>query len=78
MKCVVCLSLIREDRLLGQVETALTLQTRAEMFEPPDGRHAFPEAHHECQEMLVAARKRQARIMSRLELHRASAHPISA
>ena len=77
MDCPVCLSLLREDHLLGQVEAALTLQRRAEMFNT-DGPDSAADAHHDCLEMLVMTRKRQARIVSRLEVHRACAHPIPA
>lgn len=78
MQCPVCLSFLREDHLLGQVEASLTLQERAEMFQPLHELHVEFEADYDCREMLLATRKRQARIMSRLELHRARMHPIPA
>ncbi len=78
MQCAVCISLLREDNLLGQVEAALTLQRRQEMMGAGEASDSSSYSHHDCLEMLVATRKRQARVMSRLEVHRAHAHPIPA
>ena len=71
MRCSVCDALHREHSLMCEVEATASLQQRYDTFlpskpeTPPDG---------ERDEIVLMSRKRQARIASRLEQHKARAH----
>lgn len=70
MRCPVCQSLTREHGLECQIEAAAVMQQRRKMILP-----ALSEPFDEmCQETVLASRKRQVRIVSRMECHKAVAH----
>jgi len=70
MRCPICQSLTREHGLECQVEAAAVMQQRRNMIQPAPA-EPFDET---CQETVLASRKRQARIMSKMESHQALAH----
>jgi len=78
MPCSVCLSLQREGHLLSQIEAVITLQNRAEMFTPRSEEEHSTFVRYESREILVAVRKRQAGIATRLEMHKDSKHRVPA
>jgi hypothetical protein len=70
MRCTVCQSLTREHGLECQIEAVAVMQQRRWMILPAPS-EPFDEM---CQETVLASRKRQVRIMSRMECHMALAH----
>jgi len=72
MRCPVCDALNREHSLMCEVEATVILRERYEMINPPK---AFGEKHdEESRSLVLMSRKRQARIMSNLESHKARGH----
>jgi len=71
MSCPICESLNREHSLLCEEEARLTLVERSKTI----GRSAAGESASPPQrEQILSARKRQVRIASKLENHKALAH----
>jgi hypothetical protein len=70
MRCPVCQSLTREHGLECQIEAAAVMQQRRKMMLPAPS-EPFDEI---CQETVLASRKRQVWIVSRMECHKVLAH----
>jgi hypothetical protein len=73
MKCPVCEELHREHSLACKEEATVSLQQRYEMLSPAH-QHTDPEALQKSREVILSSKKRQLKISSRMEHHRALAH----
>ena len=73
MRCPVCDELHREHSLACKEEATVTLQQRYEtMLSPAHQNHT--DALQKSQEAILSSKKRQLKISSRMEHHRALAH----
>ena len=70
MHCPICDALRREHSLMCEVEATAALQQRYGMMLASTPTSADPDRD----DMLLLSRKRQAKIVSRLEDHKARAH----
>ena len=70
MRCSICDALHREHTLMCEVEARAAIQQRYDMILPP--REETADQNRE--EMVLLSIKRQAKIASRLEIHKARAH----
>ena len=72
MRCPVCDALNREHSLMCEVEATMILRERYAMMDPPRA----PGENHDgdSRDLVLMSRKRQAKIMWSLELHKAVAH----
>ncbi len=70
MRCPICDSLLREHSLMCEVEATASIQQRYGMMLAA----ASSTPDSERDEMLLLSRKRQAKIVTRLEDHKARAH----
>lgn len=70
MRCPICDALRREHSLMCEVEAMAAIQQRYGMMQS-----SAPETtDRDRDDMLLLSRKRQAKIVSRLEDHKARAH----
>ena len=73
MRCPVCDALNREHSLMCEVEATMVLRQRYQMMNGPQlDIHNLDE---DSRDLVLMSRKRQAKILSRLESHKARAHP---
>jgi hypothetical protein len=71
-RCPVCESLSREYDLMCELETTLILRERHKLIHSPI--EAPSDADGESRDLVLLSRKRQAKIFSTLDSHRALAH----
>lgn len=74
MKCPVCEELHREHNLACKEEAAVSLQQRYETMLSPAHQNPDPDALQKAREVILSSKKRQLKISSRMEHHRAFAH----
>jgi len=70
MRCSICDALHREHTLMCEVEATNAIQQRYELIQPPED--GTPDKDRE--DIVLVSRKRQAKLASRLEIHKARAH----
>ncbi len=74
MRCPVCDELHREHSLACKEEAIASLQQRYDAMLRPPLESADPQALQERQETILSSKKRQLKITTRLEQHKALAH----
>jgi hypothetical protein len=74
MRCPVCDELHREHSLACKEEATASLKQRYDVMRRPPKENADPSALQERQETILSSKKRQLKITSRLEQHKALAH----
>jgi hypothetical protein len=74
MQCPLCDELHREHDLACEEEATVSLQQRYELMLPRENECPDPNELQQRQEKILSSKKRQLRISSRLEQHRALAH----
>jgi hypothetical protein len=74
MRCPICDELHREHSLACKEEATASLQQRYDVMLLPQHESAGPGALQERQETILSSKKRQLKITTRLEQHKALAH----
>jgi hypothetical protein len=74
MRCPVCDELHREHSLACKEEATASLKQRYDVMRQPPTENADPSSLQERQETILSSKKRQLKIVSKLEQHKALAH----